>query len=487
VRPLSRGARIDLLLIGALLAIALLRSVLWICAYPALKIADETSHFDNIQFRAEHKMRRAVRTAARIEKVMPRDASVELQRAWDSTQHYWRHRFVPHRKAVPEEKELAERARNAQDASTTGQNSSIGYPGFYYTLAAVPYRVFRRSSVLTRLYAIRALSMLWGLALVVCTFLAARAAVDNRALAFAAGLFATLQPLAAQQTVGVNNDAGVIGLCAIIFLLQLRLLRRLPAEPEGWVVGVLAVTHALAVETKPHAYAMLPGSLVLAGLLLYGAPRARRTWRLLALAGLAYAATRIGFSLLFDRPFLVGVPQGTPITDVHEIPSVSYLGFLKFVSDFDLVFFDYLFGTGWGYFCWLDFGFAEPWFEDLRLGMNLVWLGSAAAITRRVLAPHARFFWSLRAIVFSAFTTAVGFVVILYAEYSARVTLNLNHAIQGRGLLFLLPAVALLGLTAFGSLVPRRFHTLLAALGVLWMTLLAAGALSTVVWYQYGD
>src|SRR5262249_23161324 len=110
--PAMSERNLDRLTLGALLLIALLRSLTWMAAYPVLKIADETSHFDNVQYRAEHRLRRAVQGPAQIDKVLGHGAAMELRRAWAATNHYFRDSFLRGRRIVPEEKELAERALN---------------------------------------------------------------------------------------------------------------------------------------------------------------------------------------------------------------------------------------------------------------------------------------------------------------------------------------------------------------------------------------
>ena len=482
--------RRDAALLGLLLAIALLRGLLWIASYPALKITDETSHFDNIQFRAEHQLRRAVRIpGVAIDKVMPRTASTELKRAWTATNFYWRDSFLVAKRRVPEEKELEERALHPEDAATTGQNTAIGYPGLYYGLATIPYKIFRKTSVLTRLFAVRVYSLLWGLLLVVCTYVVVRWAVGHRALAFVAGLFATLQPMAAQQTIAINNDAGLIGLCALAFLLQLDLLRRPAAPPSWWRWTLQGALLALAIQMKPQALGLVPGALILAGLAIHAAPRARRTWIALGLAVLGYVVVRAAGlgqeGAIEEKAAGGGVAPALLDTGVPSLPLPAASGFLSFVHELPESFGYYLFTTGWGAFCWLDAYLDTRWFIDLSLAAPLLWLGLAAAATHRLLLPAARRFWDDRLAAFSAFTVVTGFTVVFFAEYYARTRMNLDHAIQGRAFLYVLPPAAVLGTIALGSLVPARFRTLAAALAALSLVLLASGALFTVVSYQY--
>jgi hypothetical protein len=471
--------RLDLVLLLALLVIATLRSLVWISAYPVFKIIDEPSHFDNIQYRAEHGQRRPVQGERPIDPIINHGASVELRRVWTATNHYWRDSFVRGRRWVLEERELNERALSRSEAVTDGQSPSLKEPGLYHALATIPYRIFRRSSVLARIYAVRVYSMLWGLLFVASTFMVVRWSVDNRALAFAAGLFAILQPMAAQQSVAVHSEAGSIGILALLFALQMAILRRLPALPSMRLCLGLGAVTAISLATRSDAHALLPGTVLVLGLVIVGAPRDKTTWKHVAATVIACLILRVAFALLFNRP------GASAAAELRPPPETSLLDFLSFPFGLDDAYFDYLFTSGWGTFCWLDIGLPHTWFDALRSAAPLFWLGLGAAAARRLLAPEQRFFWNPRLVVFSGFTAAVAFVALLHDEYVARLSHGVFHGVQGSALLYALPAGAVLGATSIGSLVPTRFRSLAAALCVVSMILLAAGALLSVIGYEY--
>ena len=247
----------------------------------------------------------------------------------------------------------------------------------------------------------------------------------------------------------------------------------------------LGILTALAVETKPQAYGLLPGCLVLAAWLLASAPRARSTFIAVGSALGSFALVRLGAALLLDRPLLAQAGSHSAVFTPSDLTGPTLSGFIDFLLAIDDTFLEYLFTTGWGSFCWLDFGFPGHWFSDLHFAASVLLLGVVAAFVNYLLRPATRLFWNPRLVGFSLFTALTGGMIVLFAEYYSRMLMNLTHAIQGRALLFVSPALTVLGTVALGSLVPRRFHPLCAALAVAGTVLVAAGALITILGYQY--
>ena len=478
----ARSKRVRRAFTAALVVLVLARGLAWFATYPVFKVADEPAHFDNIQYRAEHRGRAPVENGEQIDKVMSPTASRELRQAWSATNHYWRDNFIRNRLAVPEELELQDMALEPESRETHGQMTAMGYPGLYYTLGIIPYQLFHDSSILTRVFAIRALSLLFGLMAVLFTFYAALLAVDSEWLAFAAAVFVCLQPMESQMTTGINNDAAVIGLCAALFYVQLRLLTgaELPSSRWGAVLGAIA---ALAILSKPHGYGMLPGCLFVLLLLSVRHP-GWRTLRLCAVALVTFAAVRsvpamvdlLGPSVLTHR-------ASAPHAGGFHLPPL--LAFPSWVDDLPASFKTNLFHSAWGAFSWLDFSFADPWFEAIGAVLPGVWVGAAAAVVIRTLSPpNVRLWWRTNAVAFSAATAGCGFGFILFLEYFAQTVIKV-HAIQGRAFLFVAPAFAICGVVSLGSLVPARLRPFIAGMIVTGSIALNLGALVTVMRFQY--
>ena len=146
-----------------------------------------------------------------------------------------------------------------------------------------------------------------------------------------------------------------------------------------------------------------------------------------------------------------------------------------------------MFRSAWGQFGWLEFRLDDHWFEALRRAWSLSVLGAIAAVTLRIVRPREQHgWWRVGPAAFAAATLLVGVLFILFAEYYARIHLQVSYVIQGRNFLFALPAFAVVIVVALGSLVPARFRTLSAACIVIAAFALNAGSLVAIVNQQYG-
>src|SRR5688572_1269986 len=69
-----------------LTVLTLIKGAVWIALIPPFLVADEPSHFDNVQFRAEHGTAPTQDSSGRpLARVLPNDASLEVQRLWFET------------------------------------------------------------------------------------------------------------------------------------------------------------------------------------------------------------------------------------------------------------------------------------------------------------------------------------------------------------------------------------------------------------------
>ncbi len=475
-------------MLAALVALSLTKGLVWISVFPIWKIADEPAHFDNIQYRAEHMLHAPPNVGGAIDKVMGPGVSPELKLSWKATNKYYQGSFLANTRRVPEEERLAAIGATPDSRRTDGQMPALGYPGLYYNIATIPYGAFRRSSILTRAFAVRCLSMLFGLMAVLATFFAAELACESRAIAFAAAALVALQPMFSQQTAAVNNDAGAIGICAIVFLLQMRIVAALPRSPSKLDGLLLGVCTGLAILCKPQGLGMLPGDAVVSALVLRGRWREREVWSFIgAMAGgvLTLVAVPPVWSRLFPAPQPI---LHVALAKKRELgPFPSLLGFPGWVDGLAFDYKQYLVRSSWGQFGWLDFALGGSWIDRVERLASLCTLGGIAAITLRVVTPKKqRLWWSVAPTAFAAFSAYTGVIFILFAEYYARVHLKIVGVIQGRNFLFMLPAFAIVVAVSLGSLVPKRFRVLVAAAIVTGALALNVAALATIVSHFYG-
>jgi hypothetical protein len=366
----------------------------------------------------------------------------------------------------------------------TGQLTSNNYPGFYYNSAVPVYRIVRRLSILTRLAAVRSVSLLFGVIAVVATFFAARLIMASRPLAVAAALIVMLQPMESQMTAAVNNDAGVIGLAAVLFYLQVRFLVRQPEIPRlHWGV-LMAVLVGCIVFTKPHGFAMLPGCVFVCALIVARNLRDRRAWIFAAVTGVIAGVFVIAALSHMRAHGQTTVIANTPAADA-VLPPAASPDFLAFLSRLDDNYKLYLFRSFFGQFGWLEYSLPGYWLDCISLIWALVKLGFVAAVAFRVIRLPGWSWLSMPGFLFAGCTAAVTVAFVLYAEYRFRF-MGIAGVIQGRNMLFGLPALAIVATASYGALVPARFRTLSAAALATCAAGLHFGAILYIFRYYYG-
>ena len=479
---MNRLSRFERVLFGLLIAMTVAKGVVWIAVLDIWKVADEPAHFDNVQYRAENHWRQPIENGEPMDRVLTPTSSNELKRSWQVSQAFWREKFLPDVRSVPAEEELRAMAKDPTNRKTSGQMPAINYPGVYYNLATIPYLAFRHHSILARVMAIRMLSLLFGVLAVSCTFFVARRAVHSPELAFAASAIVALQPMASQMTAAVNNDAGIIGICGLAFLLQVRMLSKAQSE-IGMVDGaLLAAVTVLAIFTKTQGLAMIPGSLfvLLAQL--------RRRWTLPGRFAPVVAFVVVA-AILYFAPHLWRVVP--PATVASSAPHVSLFSLgLKFPGWFlgelhdNLA--DRMIRQFWGQFGWLDYALEGRWFTALAQTWPLFILGLVALLSGGLrFGKEDQNWWSRPVIYFAMATTVLAVSFIFACEFYGENVIKAYGFIQGRNFLFALPAFAVVLVASLGALVPERWRSLMAAMIVSVALAINVGGLLTVIGFLY--
>jgi hypothetical protein len=440
-----------------LVLLAGLKGVVWVGLTPMFLVADEPAHFDNVQYRAEHHGAPYRQPDKPMGRVMHDGASPEVRKLWAKTleKGYYR---GSHPSSDKTSEELAALAQTPAGRDTDGQATSIDYPGLYYRLAVPFYDAFRTSSVVTRITAVRILSLLFGLCAVLATYFAGRLVVADPQLALVAACVVALQPMAAQQFASVNNDAGTIGFAALLFFFQLRALATLPAFPSPGTIAGLVLSSVAIVATKPTGYGILPGTGVVLAIAALVQRRDRRVQIAAALAGVgAFAVAvhqwRTGWTLVSMLP-----------GDAEHPGQHGHENFLAFLSALDPTYLDYLLRSAWGQYGWLDFSMSFTWIPHLRSAFFLIEIGTVVAFAAWSLRALDRPYWQRGGLfAFSVATAMVGVTFILYVEHRFRLT-GVVGVIQGRNFLYVLPAFAIWSVVALAAMVPARMRGLCAAI-----------------------
>ncbi|MCU1279439.1 MAG: hypothetical protein JWM53_2985 [bacterium] len=461
--------------------LGLFKGLVWMAMTPPLKIADEPTHFENIAYRAEFLKRPRYDGGGRpIGKVMHDGAPPEVFHLWHVTNRYFRGKYLPNVRVVPEEQELRNMAAVDKNREGDGQITSMAYPGVYYDLGVVAYDLFRHSSVIVRIYAVRFVSVLFGIVAAIASFLAARQVFDSRTLALTVGLLVMLQPMESQMTAAVNNDAAILGFGAVIFYLQLRFFRE-PQTVPHWRWGLLlGVINTLAILSKPHGYGLAAGSVFVCLALLYKNRRSRAAWLFCTSVALPLAVVVLAYQWQTHHEGTALVPSATAHSATIETD------FVTFLSTLDETYQSYLFRSTFGQFGWLEYALSSEWTDLIRAIGGLTWYGFIAAIAARLLWPDDSRWLSIRGLLFSLGTVVFSVLFILYIEYLFRQG-GVSGVIQGRSFLFAYPAAAIIVCSCWGALVPARFRTLTGAALFTCALALHIGSILLIGRYHYGS
>ena len=460
----------------AVALVTLANSVAWGLIVPPLQVPDEPSHVFYTQYLAE---------TGELPRASPDVAwySADITGLIDSQRFYdvigWP--MVEPRSDAAALSLLRGPQERGERAGVGDASSATSNPPLYYAAQAAVYAAVRDGDVTDRLAVMRLLSALMAALTALAIFLFLRELLPGRPLAWVAGgLVAGLQPMFGFITSGVNNDAGLFLVSALLFLVVARVLRRGLTARRAAVAGLLLGVGALV---KIQVLAFGPG---VAFALLVAAWRCRaagRAWRPVGVAALAAAAPLLAYGVLgatvWDRPVLDRVndvtggsgPPGRPWQLAEQLSYLwqLYLPRLPFMTDLHSLVPPYhLWFKGLvGRFGWLDYGF-PGWVYQLAFAVAVVLVVLAAtfvaqrrAVVRERLAEAGAF--GLMAVGMAGAIGVVG--------YRTRVDSG-GVFEQARYLLPLLPLYALLvALAVLGA--GRRFAPPVAVLLVV-----AAGALS---------
>jgi hypothetical protein len=474
----------DWFLVCTLCLLVFSKGLVWISIFPVWKIADEPAHFDHVQYRAENH-RAPVWEGRALEKVIGPGASPEVRLSWTATLAYWRHRYLQGASSVPEEDILRRLALQNEGRRTDGQMPALHYPGLYYRLATLPYLALQQHSVLDRVFALRMLSLLFGLIATLATFGAARLACRSVPLAFSAAVFVALHPVASLMTAAVNNDAAVFGMGTLAYYFQMKVLVAENEQSSWWMGIALALTMALALMTKPQAFALLPGFAAVLLHQLSAAGFSARAWRFV---GIVMAVFLLSYLPTIGELFTAIKGFDTLYDDGLDLPSgvESKYSFVRWLLHLDPKHLRDLFDTFWGKFGWMEYGLDESWFRRIISMGFAVLIGLVAAVGIRTVQKSS--WWSGRALALAAGTVIAGVLFVLYVEYYAKVGLGCmpgHDVVQGRNLLFLLPPIAILTVVGLGGLLPNRLRPLAAILLVLATVCLHVASIIRILEFHY--
>jgi hypothetical protein len=237
------------------------------------------------------------------------------------------------------------------------------YPPFYYLLVSGGYVGFQERPVLSRLFAVRAISGVMGALCACFAYLLAYELRRERRWGRAVGLSMALFPMHAFITASVNNDAGVgLAATALCWLLAKVLLTESVDTRLGAAVG-LAGGAILMMKPSGVSVLLLGGCLLLwrafplrRGPIRFHWPSLRALVAFaLTFMGTAGAWTIYRFTAHASAESDVPTQEGQALTQFFSNTSHSLLAYIAYEYELGAGYFRRtLVGTYWGNFGWLE-------------------------------------------------------------------------------------------------------------------------------------
>ena len=246
--------------LGSLLVVVLFFGLAWVFLVPPWQAPDEPQHFSYIETLGENH-----RVPGGSGDMYAADLYYSL-----AATNFNSPIFVP--EANPEWSRIkgaqSRRAMKARSRDTGGgPTTASSYPPAYYLAATPAYLVLRTQATTTRLYGVRAWSLLWLLLNVAAIWALTGELFGRRPIAqLAASATVGLWPMVTFVTAAVNPDGALMALFSLAFALGTRAAIRGLTLKRGVLLGL---TVGLAFVVKDTALALVPPTLALFAYLLW--------------------------------------------------------------------------------------------------------------------------------------------------------------------------------------------------------------------------
>ncbi|MBM3258978.1 MAG: DUF2142 domain-containing protein [Candidatus Sericytochromatia bacterium] len=443
--PLASVVRPQTGWLGIVLAFVMVKQLAWLAAVPLWQSPDEPAHFHYVQYLAETDRLPRFDRSRSTNVSSPEAAYTERQAHLNDAAFHADQRPVTGTSAMgPGEERLAQSP--PLDRMNDGNSTAAPYPPAYYALAAGVYRFFGDEDILTRVFAVRALSTVFVLVTVLLAWLLAGELWPQPFIRAAFALIVGSQPMLSLMGVSVNNDAMLVAAASGLAWLLLRAWRVEPGFGSGALMGLCL---GVAWLTKPQGMALAPFvPLVTAGFAWHSG-RSPGSW-LRVMAGAAAGTT------LLVGPWLWHLQQayGTSLPALGGLSPTPLTTLPKYLAEHVLQPGLSRTHTLWVEQYWGAFGWLDTRTYDLayRIAEAFMWVGAFGAwrLARRGTAAQ-------RAILAACLVLTAGFLAALYAAEYQVVRGTGIPMLQGRYLLpVVLPHVLLAFVGCLGLAGPQR-------------------------------
>lgn len=314
-------------LLGLILAAFLCREAFLVALYPMFTGQDEARHYNTVQWLSEERDQTCLRTTNdqtqdkgdlgtyRFSEEIRQTSDAAGLSVWRD-ENYRKPPYAPgntgyNERLIADHPWTREMTVCPPDIATNARSFSL-----FHWAGSLLERGLGESDVMTRFYLIRLLSVLFGAATVLLTYLIAVEAGFSRRLGLLLAFILSLQPKLSVYTTNINYDALLIPLFALFLYAGVRCLKR------GVTLGnaALLVTAALAAAlTKGTGLVLILGILFLCGLRAY---EHRGFWKQLPLL---YWLTGLVLTLFFILAVVATYPVFDLLPRLTPASLVTYL------------------------------------------------------------------------------------------------------------------------------------------------------------------
>jgi len=370
-------------LLVLVLAITLLKGVVWAYVVPPFQAPDEQTHYATIQHFAEPRGYRPQSYDFPIDRTYSfgleyQNLSPELKNLLAAT-NFAQTRFTPDNKMPFQENSADGAQENQIRDSRPGRFVEnypawvTGYPPLYYFLGSFLENGFSPFSVIERAYLIRLMSVFFGLLFVATAYFVFREINFTRPESALLAGAVSMQPMLTFITSSINVDSLLFLAFGLFVWGAVKLLR----SGISWLgLGLIVLGLAIGFLTKPAAYFLLPAAVFLAVLYFFQERKSIFAWRkrfqaLFIGAGAVFA---FASAYLIYRQSLLTLQTAKPLSLAFVAKFLAYQSQLKIVFDRSLMY--------WGDFGWLNIQISQYLIYAIWLVMILGFLGMAVYFWR---------------------------------------------------------------------------------------------------------
>lgn len=407
---------------------------LWFYLFPAFQTPDEPAHFGYVQFIAERNRlvdpAKDTKLSREVAKSLPIlvfyvQFNPKVKINYSTHDYYNKRNFI---KAL-------NNSSARTDFSYDGFTASA-HPPLYYALSALVYKLFFKSDLLVRIYAIRFFSAILSMLTLYIIYLSARILFKDNFTSLIVTLAVALQPMYSMISVSINPDNLMYFFFASFLYLSLVAINARELNHKNNLL--MAFIIVLSFLTKEYAVILL----FMYGLVLFFLFLRKRSS-----VGLAKKALISAISLA-----AITVVSGWRFARTITASKLTVLEYFKTQGfKYARVLDDY-----WGNFGWVDTPVDPHKFHDIYLAfLFLLVFGAAYAFLKERNKTEKDL------IAFMLLTFLFSTALLVFVDYTIAYDINHNH-IQGRYFLITLPINTFLPVIGLIHLAKKKYGALFA-------------------------